>query len=583
VIATTLYGTAENHRGRKIMQEQERQASVEAALSQIVGDFGRKVSDDPVRLRNLLIDATGVDAMTLDAEIGAVVAAAETDVMTTLTSDDATVQAEATQRLTAVLGPERAGLAGWATEAWTSVLGATSSRPGAALGGATLDATALPGTVVGDDATALPSAMVTEDATVVPGPTTRLPGAPGDAAASDPSGESDQKNRVVLIGAFAGLIVLAIVVIALATRGGGGDGEAEPEPTSSSVVDDTGEGRDTSTTVPAGDTTPVTVADPSGQLTTPFVVAGGVTGERSLTPGDRSTTIDLTFTNASGSAFEGYWLEAAPAAFGRGPLDAQSPDVIAIGDAETPVLAVPLVLADGESTSVSYTTSWTPDDDGDLDSAAAGYDPALRGWVERNGDPRSPSVSMTSAASTTESSYTLTGVTEPTNTVTVDGRDVDVAADGSFGVPAELATGTTTFELAATSPLGVRATAPASVTFEPPPEPTTPVTDPPQNAAPVLLCNDDYVVFEGAFEGYIFGVPLDCFADPDGDVIVYYSDIGTGAPPDQCPTDQVCWVYRVPDGWDGTPFEITAKIWAEDPEGLQSAAGFLTMCLNCTP
>lgn len=577
------------------MNEQERQASVESALSQIVGDFGRKVSDDPIRLRNLLVDATGVDAMTLDAEINAVVAGAETQLPTTVTSGDVTEQAEATQRLAAALGPEQAGLAGWATEAWTSVLGPTTTRPGAALGDVAADATALPGTVLGDDATALPSAMVTEDATVVPGPTTRLPGAPGtpdDGAADRPADEAgDDKNPFVLIGAFAGLIALVVVVIVFATRGG--QETAEPESPANSAVDSTGDaddGRDDSATAPDDSTpdvttpdvtSPETVADQGGEtLTRPFVVSSGVTGERAITPGDRSTTVDLTFENASGDVFEGYWLEASPAAFGRTPLASQDPNVLTIGDPETPVLAVPLALADGETATVSYTTQWTPAREGDLDTAADGYAVALQSWIERNGDPRTPSVSMTSAATTAQSAYTLTGVTEPTNSVTVDGREVDVAVDGSFSAEAELTAGTITFELAATSPLGYTVTAPASVTFDPPaPEPT----DPPQNAAPVLLCGDDYVVFEGAFEGYIFGVPLDCFSDPDGDALVYYSDIGTGAPPDQCPTDQVCWVYRVPENWDGTPFEITATIWAEDPEGLQSASGSLTMCLNCTP
>lgn len=570
------------------MKEQERQASVESALSQIVSDFGRKVSDDPIRLRNLLVDATGVDAMTLDAEINAVVAGAETQLPTTVTSGDATEQAEATQRLTAVLGPEQAGLAGWATTAWASVLQPGTSRPGAALGEVAGDATALPGTVLGDDATALPSAMVTEDATVVPGPTTRLPGAPGapgapgDGAADRPVGEAgDDRKPFVLIGAFFGLIALVIVVIVFATRGG--EETADPEqPVNSAVgsTDDPGDERESPATTP-DETTADTVADPGVQtLTQPFVVAGGVAGERSLTPGDRATTVDLTFDNTSGSAFEGHWLEASPAAFGRAPLASQDPAVLTIGDPETPVLAVPLALADGETATVSYTVAWTPAGAADLESAADAYAVALQSWIDRNGDPRSPSVSMTSAATSEQSAYTLTGVTQPANSVTVDGREVAVAADGSFGVEAELAAGTVTFELAATSPLGYTAIAPASVTFDPPaPEPT----EPPQNAAPLLVCEDDYVVFEGAFEGYIFGVPLDCFSDPDGDALAYYSDIGTGAPPDQCPTGQVCWVYRVPENWDGTPFEITATIWAEDPEGLQSASGTLTMCLNCTP
>lgn len=569
------------------MNEQERQASVESALSQIVGDFGRKVSDDPIRLRNLLIDATGVDAMTLDAEINAVVAGAETQLPTTVTSGDSTEQAEATQRLAEVLGPDRAGLAGWATTAWASVLQPSATRPGAALGAVAGDATALPGTVLGDDATALPSAMVTQDATVVPGPTTRLPGAPratDDAVSDQP--EADDKNPFVLIGAFAGLVALVIVVIVFATRGG--DDTADPVPPANSAVgstDDSGDESESPVTTPDETTpdvtTPVTVADPGGEpLSRPFVVAGGVAGERSLTPGDRTTTVDLTFENTSGGAFEGHWLEASPAVFGRTPLASEDPNVLTIGDPETPVLAVPLTLADGESATVSYTVAWTPTGDADLGAAADGYAVALQSWIERNGDPRTPSVSMTSGAKTAQSAYTLTGVTEPTNSVTVDGREVAVAVDGSFSAEAELTAGTTTFELAATSPLGYTATAPASVTFDPPsPEPT----DPPQNAAPVLLCGDDYVVFEGAFEGYIFGVPLGCFSDPDGDALVYYSDIGTGAPPDQCPTDQVCWVYRVPENWDGTPFEITATIWAEDPEGLQSASGSLTMCLNCTP
>lgn len=558
------------------MHEQERQTSVETALSQIVGDFGRKVSDDPIRLRNLLVDATGVDAMTLDAEINAVVAAAESQLPATLTSGDVTQQAEATERLTAALGAEQVGLAGWATETWTSVLNTTATRPGAALGGTPLDATALPGTVIGSDATVLPSAVVTEDATVVPGPTTRLPNEPGDAG----TGGDAEDRKLLLIGAFVGLLVVAVVVIVLATRGGD-EGEAQPTPSSVAEVDDPA-GRDTSTTAPSADTPGATIAG-AEPLTRSFQVAPGVEGARSITPGDRTTTVDLMFTNESGGAFEGFWLEAAPAAFGRGLLDVQDQSAIELGDAQTSVFAVPLSLADGESATVSYTTDWIPAGSGDLDAAASGFDRALVGWVERNGDPRSPSVAITSATTTTESRYTLTGVTEPMNSVTLGGQDIDVAADGSFGLQTDLAPGVNTFEVTATSPLGVMATAPASVQFDQPSEPTAPPETAPTNAAPALLCTDDYVVFEGAFEGYIYGVPLGCFSDPDGDELIYYSDIGVGAPPDQCPVDQVCWVYHVPENWDGTPFEVTAEIWAEDPEGLQSVSGFLTMCLNCTP
>ncbi len=566
------------------MEAEQRQRSVEAALTQVVGDFGRKVSDDPIRLRNLLIDATGVDAMTLNSEINAVVAAAESQVLGGVTSDDVTEQAEATQRLEATLGPEQAGLAGWATETWTSVLSTSPNRPDAASGGASLGATVLPSASTTGDATVLPSASITEDATVLPGPTTHMPPAAAAGPVGGADGASGGDRRLLLVGGLGALLVLAIVIIVFATRSGG-DGEAAPSSTSpAGLADGTApDARDTATTAPADDTPSVSigVVDP---IVRELQVANGVDGRRSIAPGEGSTTIDLMFTNSSGSAFDGFWLEAAPADFGRGLLDVQDPDVIELGDAQTPVFAVPLALAAGESTTVSYTTNWVPNDESELDAAASGFDSALQGWIERNGDPTTPSLSMTSPATSTEVAYTLSGVTEPMNLVTIDGVDVDVASDGSFVAQAELTPGPNVFELAATSPLGVTVTTPASVGYEPPPVPTDPpATDPPVNAAPVLQCTDDYVEFEGAFEGYIFSVPLECFADPEGAELVYYSSIGVGAPPDQCPVGEVCWVYSVPEGWDGTPFEIVAEIWAEDPEGLRSESGSLTMCLNCTP
>ena len=105
---------------------------------------------------------------------------------------------------------------------------------------------------------------------------------------------------------------------------------------------------------------------------------------------------------------------------------------------------------------------------------------------------------------------------------------------------------------------------------------------PQANRAPVLdpECADVYVVFEGQFEFYRFGLPEGCFPDPDGDSVLIYSDLGEGAV-GECGEGNACWVYQVPAGWDGTPTEVTATIWAQDSNGAESERTSYTMCLNC--
>jgi hypothetical protein len=546
------------------MESQERQATVQLALAQIVGDFGRKVSDDPVRLRNLMVDATGVHAMTLSAEIEAVVAVAESRLPDTVLFGDETQRAEATQRLATVLGPDRGELAGWATETWSTVLRSAPARPTATLTGTTADATALPGATVG-------AATVMSGATVVAGDTVRL--APtGDGA--PPAGGPTDKRQLMVIGGFVGLLVLVAIII-LATRGGGDDTTASPSSTVASGADTSDGDRDrddtTGTTVPGGPIIP-----PIEPIAAPLSVADGVTGERAITPGEGATTIELSFTNSSGQAFDGYWIEVVPDAFGRSGVDAAQLGAIDIGRTAGTAFGVPVTLTAGESATVTYTTPWVPVDAADLGRTADDFELALQAWITEHGDPRVPTLTLTSAATSQTDAFDLTGTTDAENTVTVNGQVATIGADGSFVFPVQLAAGANSFEVVATSLLGVEVASTGTVTYEAP----VPTTQPIVNSAPTLECVDETVTIAGYYESYYFGVPESCFADADLDFVLIYSDIGDGAV-GECGEGWACWLYTVSPDWDGTPMEVTATIWAEDPDLAQSPLLKLTLCLNC--
>lgn len=580
------------------MQPEERRVAVDAALTQVVSDFGRRISDDPVRLRNLLVDATGANAMTLRDEIDAVVTAAETELPATVLQGDDTARLAAAERLTERLGEERSDLAPWVTETWASALAGTSQRPGATLAaGSTApegDATA-----VADDATAAAAdaTVAASDATVLPDGATVLPGgatvlAPADAAAEP----SEVDRRPILIGVAAVIVVLLIAFFA--TRGGDdGTGVGNADPGSTTLPTSSGDGGDD----PDDGSDDDGGADDTGVIPTGLTgsndieVADGVGGTRTLQAGDTSMTTVLEFTNDTTERFRGHWIEVVPAELEAagldiGEVDADGPEATMIDDT---AFAVALDLEPGETASFSYSTGWTTDELDVFDETFDEYERASETWFEENPDPRSPSLrpDVDSGDTTTNASFTVTGSTEPWNTVTVNGESVDVDADGDFSTRVTLRPGENLLELRAVSPIGATASRDRTVIFDnsppttttttttAPPTTTTTTTTAPANRAPVNSCGNDY--FALPYDtSYWFSHPFSCYSDPDGDAVTVYSDGGV-ASPGNCGADNACWTYTPPGTWDGTPYEVTFAVWAQDPDGLSSSASFITLCLNC--
>lgn len=568
------------------MEPQERQVAVDEALTKVVSDFGRRISDDPVRLRNLLVDATGVNAMTLRDEIDAVVAAAETELPATVLQGDDTARLAAADRLTERLGEEKSDLAPWVTATWETVLAGTSSRPGAALGAAA-GATAIAddATAVGDDATA-----VADDATALADDGTVLPG--GATVVADPddgTAEQSGPDRRVLIGVLAGVAAL-ILIIFLATRGGddGPTGTADPDTTT--LDDDGGD----------GGRTDGPVVDPATSGTQELAVADGVAGTRTIAAGERGTVATIEFTNMSDEPFQDHWIEIVPSEFASAGFDTGTESVTVLDDEAFGFL---LDLEPGETRMLSYESSWTPADDEALDELFDGFERAPDTWFEENPDPRDPNLStdVESGTVSTSATFTVSGTTDAWNTVTVDGESVPVDESGGFETDITLASGENEIVITAESPLGLRTTRRPTVTFDDTPPPTTappttappttappttappttaPPTTAPPNRAPVNSCGAETLTLSGYYSSYYFGLLESCFSDPDGDSVTILSDTGEGAP-GNCGAGAACWIYYQPADWDGTPYQVTVSIWGRDPSGATSGSTPLTLCFNC--
>lgn len=585
------------------MEPQERRVAVDEALTKVVSDFGRRISDDPVRLRNLLVDATGVNAMTLRDEIDAVVAAAETELPATVLQGDDTARLAAADRLTERLGDEKSDLAPWVTATWETVLAGTSSRPGAALAGSPgADATAVAddATAVADDATAVAddATVAAGDATVLPDGATVLPGGATVLAPEDAPAGGEGPDRRLLIGAVAGVFLLVLIIF-LATRGGddspGPTDTADPDPS----ISDPGGGSGNDDDTPGGDDSgdPVRV-DGALTGTVALDVGDGVDASRTIAVGDSGTTTTIEFSNTASENFRSHWIEVVAAEMVAAGVDTGDEPVTELTEEAFGFL---LDLEPGETRTVTYQSSWTPADDEAFDEVFDNYENAAETWLEENPDPRDPSleVDIDPGATSSSAAYTVAGTTEPWNTLTIGDQPVEVAADGTFSTGVTLSAGDNTIRLRAESPLGVSTTRTRSVTFTPPtttappttappttappttaPPTTAPPTTAPPNRAPVNNCGNEYLVLSGYATSYFFGLLESCFSDADGDFVSIQANAGVGSP-GSCGGGVACWIYYQPIDWDGTPYEVTVSIWGQDPSGAQSGSTLLTLCFNC--
>lgn len=593
------------------MEPQERRVAVDEALTKVVSDFGRRISDDPVRLRNLLVDATGVNAMTLRDEIDAVVAAAETELPATVLQGDDTARLAAADRLTERLGDEKSDLAPWVTATWETVLAGTSSRPGAALAGPPgADATAVAddATAVADDATAVAddATIAAGDATVLPDGATVLPGGATVLAPEDAPAGGEGPDRRLLIGAVAGVFLLVLIIF-LATRGG----DDSPGPTDTADPDSGTSNSDDGSGGLGGDDGRDDVPDDSTMSgTTAISAADGVDASRTLSVGPSGTTATLRFTNTSDGVLRTRWVEVLSADMAAAGIDSGDEPVTVL----TPeAFGFEFDLEPGETRSVAYQSSWAPADAEAFDELFDQYEEAEEIWFEENPDPRDPSLSteLEHDLVTESANLTVSGETDPWNELTVDGTSVTVDESGGYSTQVTLNNGENEIEIVAVSPLGVRTTRVRTVTFADPsatttappttappttappttappttappttaPPTTAPPTTAPPNRAPVNNCGNEYLVLSGYATSYFFGLLESCFSDADGDFVSIQANAGVGSP-GSCGGGVACWIYYQPIDWDGTPYEVTVSIWGQDPSGAQSGSTLLTLCFNC--
>ena len=176
-------------------------ATVAAALRRIVRDHGRRVVEDPTRVRALLADAVGPSARELRAEIDAVVVAAEEGVGTALGDGVAgeDVTADDTRRSLEDRGLAPA-MAALAVDAWRSALAgdgsATTAGAGAtatATGSSDSPGTGSAGPSVGGPTSAGRRSVGHVEATELPMPAEPGTGSPGHVHAGSARGEGPSR------------------------------------------------------------------------------------------------------------------------------------------------------------------------------------------------------------------------------------------------------------------------------------------------------------------------------------------------------------------------------------------------------
>jgi hypothetical protein len=272
--------------------------SVPEALDRAVRDLGRRLGENPDRVRAVLSDALGSQARAHRAEIDAVVVATEEGIPATLVDRSELVPtqtdvAEGDQRLLARLGERglNPDAAAFALGTWASALGATtsvSSTPSIeAASAAGLEATGLRGSLGAAVGGSLgPAAEATSDghldATTIP----RDGETPPTAAPEPPPAEEGgvprrprlvdlRSRRAVGAAAAAVVIVVAAAVWATSLRGPGVDLQLA-------------DSRRLSTTTTSGPTT--TTAGPSTTIAAPTMTKAAVTTTKAKPKPSRVTS-----------------------------------------------------------------------------------------------------------------------------------------------------------------------------------------------------------------------------------------------------------------------------------------------------
>ena len=609
-------------------------AQVEAALDQVVTDFGRMLSRKPDRLRNLLNDVLGTNASRVAPEIDAVVAAAASGLPDMVLSGESTD--EGYERL--VGDGVEPGLAGWALASWTRTLRADGPAPptlvppdpvtvappldGASNAAPPEDLTVAPSPPVeATVGTPLDEAGLTPLGTPLPPPPLPAPPAPEDATVPR------ARRRVALLaGGAVTLLLLSAAAAAALTENGEDEAVAAwvttADGSSAAIVP---ENQSSSTPSVA----PTTSVVPTATVTSAEMEMGDdLQATRTLTLVGDTLTVSVTYENLGATPFDGKITEVVPPALiERDATMSPKPDSrLREGHAYTYDLTLDVGKSfDFEGRFEGVNSEWT---EKNLNDVLAQFVGARFAWfVGGPGDHVPPATRITAPGpgfSTQSGSVTVTGKTEPTATVKVNDTVVEVADDGTFTTVISLVVGINPITVTATDGNGnvktvkqtVTRTAPPSDPGPSDPGPSDPgpsdpgpsdpgPSDPgpidpgpidpepkpkpepkPANRAPVVNCGNIYLPVSGQYGWYYFQVKESCFSDPDGDTLTTKAQIQSGGGSLATACDgkyyRWCWTYYPPAGWNGSAYQVLIYVWATDSHGAKTAQSVaVTLCLNC--
>ena len=440
------------------------------AVARAVRELGRSLATEPRRLQGMVNDVLGAESRTRRAEIDAVVLAAEESIPEDLLTERIDVDA-ALERLR-----ERgldAGVALFAVEVWRYALGmlAVDAQPPSLTNSmltSTRSRTTDPAPVtrsdLGADATSTFWPAPIELPTVAGGRTQVLADLP---AARHPHG-SKRKWLLVAAPVIVLALVAAVVVAALGN-------DTEDASVSSTVAN--------STTTESATTTSAAVATetvfdleptPLGELT------------RTWTVTDLQLDSTLVFNNTTGAPTTGRYYEVIPKSMAvtADLITSESPHTVIKND---PVIAWDVTIPAGQSVEVKYQLPVTADVTIDtLNQWKSEQVAEATAFTAERNTP--PALTIDTPSGLVGAEADVSGTTDPGATVTLNGTQVAVNADGTWllrvtglgsGPNAITVIATNAYETTATQTLTINGELPAPDTTVPQIPETTPQSQAP--------------------------------------------------------------------------------------------------------
>ncbi len=476
---------------------------VAVVLEQVVTDFGRRLIEDPARLRGLLTDTLGAEASQLHEAIEAVVLAAELGIA------QAALDEVDRHSLIAQLGDgfEDPDLASAVVDAWISALGIQDRTP---TDGPTVAPPPLgPGS-------GMPSSPATATPTELPPPADdkkkTVPVVSSSTADAPPVTMRDRLTSAVSERKVAVLSVAAFFVIALAGVGAASFWGGSPSTTTTTEV------HDTTTTV--DDTTTTTLAPLTALAHDEQITSWGATINRTWEIVDDQLVMRVSASSAD-EAISGTVWEVFP--------DSLGVDASTLGFSESAVVSavyandsvVRLVLDLGVNTDweLEYSIPLPESAEEDPTFLESLHEEWKVSMEEFLATPR-PSLELTSTAPV-GNKVTINGKATPGAEVQINGAIVEASDDGTFEYTLTLQQGTNTALVRAIDWVRGQSTEEElsweyTTTTTSSTTTTTKAPPPPSNKAPIAV-NDSYEADDdGSGNGWDIG-PLCNDSDPDGD------------------------------------------------------------------